>query len=476
LRQPKYRELDEHPREHTRGSGRSSGAFRLSVVISIVAVGVAIAAFSIFSSSPAPAAGTAPQAVAAAADPNPDCTLVVPANPLSAQGLATPYQLTATDPAKGRCAESTIGQSAFVEATIVDRATGALSVYRPLVVDEGTRPAAPNVVPKLPAKAVVGLWFGFNGGNLTLKSQDHSLRAGNCVNGVRNSIFGQFAFCNAANFFRTANAAVRKGQIRIPALGTALDGLPCMTTRDYGLIDQDQSDNVISAYLVLPDGSVAQDTEANAAQLRDSTTLVNGSDNLLLDSFVDPALGCSTFQAPDLTNGGKPVSSLALNELFAAARQVRPIALVPQIDPMTLVDDRVNTAKVDLYRSGVNMAPFNRRAESAATYCQDALSLGAKRIQQDKNFFVSAPSPDPAAASNLYTFLAQRWDGSLSNLGCDKIINIPRQPVTLVTDDNGVVTDATFTTKQGSAPRHGHPRRNNDADAANRAPHRPRDY
>jgi hypothetical protein len=448
----------------------------VSVVVSVVAVGVAVAAFTIFSGSPAPAEGTAAPAAVEPADPNPDCTLVVPANPLSAKGLATPYVLTATDPANGGCAESNIGQSAFVEATIVDPATGRLSVYRPLVVDRGTQPAAPTVVPTLPAKAVVGLWFGFNGDNLTLKSQGDSLRAGNCVNGVRGSIFGQFAFCNAANFFRTANAAVRRGQIRIPALGTGLDGLPCMTTRDYGLIDQDQSDNVISAYLVLPDGSVAQDNDANSAQLKDSTTLVNGSDNLLLDSFVDPALGCSTFQAPDLTNGGKPVSSLALNELFAAARQARPVALVPQIDPMTLADDRVSATKTNLYRSGVNMGPFNRRGESAATYCQDTLTLGAQRMQQDKNFFLSAPSPDPAAANNLYTFLAQRWDASLTNLSCDKIISVPKQPVTLVTDDNGVVTDATFATRHGSAPKHGHPRRNSDADAANRAPHRPRDY
>jgi hypothetical protein len=32
-----------------------------------------------------------------------DCTLIVPARPLSAQGLATPYQLVATDPTNGPC-------------------------------------------------------------------------------------------------------------------------------------------------------------------------------------------------------------------------------------------------------------------------------------------------------------------------------------------------------------------------------------
>jgi hypothetical protein len=478
LRQPKYLDLDQPPREPGDRPRRST-TFRLSIVVPVLAVVAATVAFAIFSSSSPPAVAAGAQAGAAApadADPNPDCTIVVPANPLSAKGLATPYQLTATDPANGACTEANVGQSAFVEATIVDPKTGALSVYRPLVLDMGATPAAPNVVPKLPANAVVGLWFGFNGDNLTLKSQGNSLQAGNCSNGVKNSIFGQFAFCNAAKFFTSANASVKKGQIKIPKLGTALDGLPCMTTRDYGLIDQDQSDNVISAYLVQPDGSVAQDTDANTKQLKDSTTLVNGSDNLLLDSFVDPALGCSTFTAPDLTNGGKPVSSLGLNELFAAARQAKPIALIPQIDPMVLVDDRINPAKTNLYRTGVNMGPFNKKTESAATYCQDTLNLGAKRIQQDKNFFLAAPSPDTGAANNLYTFMAQRWSASLDNLGCAKIINVGKQPVKLTTDADGVVTDAVFAKKTAPIAKHGKPKGNNDSTAANHAPHRPRKY
>ena len=32
---------------------------------------------------------------------NPNCTLIVPADPLSAAGLATPYRLKATDPGSG---------------------------------------------------------------------------------------------------------------------------------------------------------------------------------------------------------------------------------------------------------------------------------------------------------------------------------------------------------------------------------------
>src|ERR1700759_4791132 len=73
--------------------------------------------------------------------PNPNCTIIVPANPLTAEGLATPYRLTATDPSNGECNEANAAQSAFVQAAILDPASGAISVYSPLVVDRDTSPA-----------------------------------------------------------------------------------------------------------------------------------------------------------------------------------------------------------------------------------------------------------------------------------------------------------------------------------------------
>ncbi len=413
------------------------------MVIPVAALALAGAAFAVLEGSSA-AAPTTTNAAAPAA-PNPDCSLTVPANPLTAKGLSTPYQLFATDAKVGRCDEANTAQSAFVEATILNPATGALSVYRPLVINRSSQPAAPEVVPTLPANAVVGIWFGFNGGNLTLHSHNGSVAAGNCVNGAQGSIFGQFAFCDATQFFAAANTAIGKGLIKVPAMAKGKDGLPCMTTRDYGLIDQDQSDNVISSYLVRPNGTVAQNTATNTAKLNDATTLVNGSDNLLLDGFVDPALGCKPWTAPDLTNPGQQVSSLALNELFAAANQSTPIAMVPMNDPMAQVDGKSNMAKTNLYRSGVDQPALAsaRATPTPTTYCMNTLNLTAKRIQQDKTFFVKAPSPDPAAANSLFTFLAQRYSATLTNLSCNNLIRVGN-PVKLTTDKAGVVVNATF--------------------------------
>lgn len=471
MRQTNHRGLHRTPRGDAHGPFHPSNLLRLSVLLPVIAVALGVGAFAVVNSATGSAAPAAP-----AATPNPDCTMTVPANPLTAQGLATPWRLAATDPAQGRCDEANTAQSAFVEATIIDPATGKLSVYRPLVVDSGAQPAAPDVVPTLPANAVVGIWVGFNGNNLTLRADNGSLTAGHCVNGLDGSIFGQVSYCNAPAFFQAANTAITKGLTKIPALATARDGMPCMTTRDFGLVDQDQSDNVVTSYLVQPNGSVAQNNAKNAAALNNSATLVNGSDNLLLDGFVDPALGCSPWTAPDLTNGGQQVGSLALDELFAAARQGRPVALVPENDPMTLDNGNPSAAKTNLYRQGADMPPYNRWTESSTSYCTNLDNIGAKRIQQDKNFFLAAPSPDPAAANNLYTFLAQRWGASLTNLGCDKLIRLPKTPVRLTTDPSGVVTDAVFAAPTNARPPGGNPWDNGDGWSARHAPHRPHKY
>ena len=366
----------------------------------------------------APAASPSPTTSPPPPAPNPVCTLTVPANPLTAAGLAQPYQLAAANQADGPCHEANPNQAAFVEATIVDPATGALSIYRPLVVDEGSTPAVRPTVPTLPTNAVVGIWFGFNGTTLTLRPTQNSLLSGNCVNGLPGSPFGQVSYCNATSFFSAANLAISKGQLRVPGLGTGNDGLTCPTTRDFGIVDQDQSDNVTTRYLVTGDGRTAQFNSANATALAGAQPDLNGSDNALLDFFVDPAVGCRPFEAPDLTNGGAPASSLAINELLAAADQAPPIALVPLNDPMTMVGTNESVAKTDLYRAGVDQSPINPVTETDAAYCSNLARGSTQRLTADRRQFEASPSPD--AAMNLLAFMQQRATASLQLLNCQR--------------------------------------------------------
>jgi len=506
---------------------------------------------------------------AADAAVNPNCTLIVPASPLTAQGLATPYQLTATNPADGPCNEANAGQTAFVQGAVIDPATGQISVYNPLVVDAGTQPAAAPVVPALPAGGVVALWFGFNGNTLTLAGADQAetataatatttaaasatapaaattsataapatpvaatqatptatrrhhrqhgiqqapaaaasptatatpvaaatatgsptltgspaapataaaatvpaatgttppatanvpaasgtpdaiLQQGNCIAGESIagvfSPFTQVAACNAVAFFQAANTAIQAGTLTVPSPGTAKDGQPCLTTRNFALIDQDQSDNVTTKYLANGNGQIAQFTTANQQALAGATTLVNGSDNGLLDFFVDPALGCSPWQVPDLANGGTPATALPLDELQAAqfaGQSGGPAALVPLNDPMVLDNNgNASTDKTNTYRSIVDMAPLPA-GESPAEYCGDMESIQGVRLQQDVNLLIGQASPAADMASNLFNFLAMRLQQSFVNLNCQ---NFGLQnDVSTTVDGNGVVVAACF--------------------------------
>ena len=175
------------------------------------------------------AADTTRRAAAAAAA-NVNCDIVVPANPLSAQGLATPYQLTGPDgttaAASGCTMTNAANLGAFVQATILNPRTGALSVYNPLVITQGTTPAVAPVVPRLPRNAIVTIDFGFNGTDLTqVGATPNALRQGNCVNGL-GSDFGQVSFCNGINFFNTAFLLMREGRLFVPSAGTSAKIVP----------------------------------------------------------------------------------------------------------------------------------------------------------------------------------------------------------------------------------------------------------
>ncbi len=398
-------------------------------------------------------AAAAPAAAAVPATPNPDCTLIVPNDPLSAKGLATPYQLKATNPANGPCHEYNTAQSAFVQAAVIDPATGAISVYNPLVIDAGTTPAVAPVAPTLPANGIVAVWFGFNGNNLTLASPANpaNLANANCVNGLSaQNIFGQFSDCNGAAFFTAANAAIANGKLTIPALATAKDGQPCPTVRSFFVVDQDQSDNVPTKYLVTKTGKTAQDTQKNVAALQGAMVIANPSDNGLVDGFMDPALGCTPLKAPDLADPGQMVPALPLNELQARQTQAAPVAMVPAGDPMVLDNANESLHKTNLYRMGVDQPTIDSFHDgSTHRYCRELLRVAPGRLfnSTTKGLLSNFASPDAAAANSLFTFLTQRFVASYTNLDCQNLIGQP-DPITITTSAAGVATKATLNTKQ----------------------------
>jgi hypothetical protein len=382
----------------------------------------------------------------------------VPAHPLTAAGLATPYQLTGPDgqtPAASGCTQANSANlGAFVQATILDPATGALWVYEPLVIAQGTAPAIVPVAPRLPRGAVVTIDFGFNGTTLVQAgATPRALRQGRCLDGLPGSSFGQVSFCNGAAFFRAARRAERRGRLRVPFAGfSPLTHTACPTTRDFRLVDQDPSDNVTTKYLLTATGRTAQFNAANAQALPGAAGIGNGSDNALLDGFIDPVLGCRPFEKRDLSQGGAPGTSQALDELSAARSQAAPAALVPENDEMVLVNNAFSIAKTSLYRANVGQRPIsaaNNAADSPAKFCQNMVNIQTSFLSANQALLARGTSPVPSVGNNLLTFMANRLSMSFANLSCQDygLTN----PVTVTVDGNGAATAATFNTTRQTA-------------------------
>jgi hypothetical protein len=417
------------------------------------------------SSAVAPVPASASPSAPATDTANVSCDIIVPAHPLSATGLATPYQLTGTDgasPDASGCTMANFGSlGAFVQATILDPRTGRLSVYEPLVITQGTKAAVAPVVPRLPRGAVVTIDFGFNGTNLSqVGASRHALREGNCTDGLGSSIFGQVSFCNGSAFFAAAFRAERQGKLRVPSAGrSTVTGQACPTTRSFQIIDQDQSDNVTSTYLLTGNGQTAQDNQANEGALPGAQKINNGSDNLLLDAFVDPALGCRAMEAPDLSQGGAAGTSQALDELQAARSQGAPVALIPENDEMVLVNDKFSITKTNLYRAEVGqpaVSRTNNRTSSPASYCQNMINVQAPFIAANQALLTGQPTPVPGTGDNLYTFMANRLGMSFTNLNCQDFRL--HDPVSVTLDGDGAAIAATIDTTRQQATGHGNGR------------------
>ena len=462
--QPTVRRRGRNRRGRNNRTARIAVPVTAAVALSL-GVGIFVAASGGGPAKAHPAAASSQEVTSGAVNTN--CDIIVPAHPLTAKGLATPYQLTGHDgdsPGASGCQMiNSIKLGAFVQATILDTQTGALYVYNPLVVTRGTRPAVAPVVPKLPSHAVVTIDIGFNGEILRqVGATPNALRQGHCTDGEPGSPFGQVSFCNGPEFFKAAFALERSGRLVIPSAGISRKmavaggklgtGRACPTVRNFDMVDQDPSDNVTTAYLLNPaTGRTAQTTSANKARMPNAEMLVNGSDNGLIDNFLDPALGCTPLKAPDLGNRGVMSTSQALDELLAARNEPKNAALIPENDGMvTDIGGNIDLAKADLYRSEIGQPLVNKRTQASSSpqmFCQNLINIQTPFLAANERLFAAAPSPVPTVGDTLYTFLASRLAGSFDELNCANFGLA--QPVTgMVTNGAGAATQVTLNTAQ----------------------------
>ena len=368
------------------------------------------------------------------------CKLVVPPNPTTAVGLATPWQIG------GGCTESNANLRVFVQAAILSADGTSVSVYDPLVIDSTTTPAVVPTPPTITSGSTVGIWVGGN----DVKTDLVGAGAGQCVNGTggpgvgATSQFGQVAFCNASAYFTAANAAITGGKLVVPPLGTSSTGAPCPTVRSFQIVDQDPSDNVQTVYLLTASGQTMQNTAANRTAFPAAVQIKNPSDNRLLTSFVDPAIGCTPWKVPDVTDSGEVTSAQPLDELQAAAYQATPLGLVPLGDEMTEINMTTeNVAKTNAYRAGVDQPAISTAAPGDDTYyCKNLLAVAPPFFKAHMTEMAAKASPLPDVANNLWTFVAQRFVGTYETLFHSNCVTIAGADPVTVTYTNGVATGA----------------------------------
>jgi len=412
------------------------------------------------------AAALATTAPAAGMDSNTTCDIIVPANPLSAQGLATPYKLTGPHgmtPTQSGCEMSNEAKlGAFVQATILDPATGALSVYEPLVITQGTWPDTPDrklSPPAIPADAVVTIDFGFNGTDLVqVGATPATLADAHCVSGRARSAFGQTSFCNGVDFFSAVRQAERKGLLKVPSPGTSNAIVPsagdlgtgrsCPVISNFEVAGLDPGESVTTTYLFNPlTGQTAQDNQTDLSYVAGATLLHGNSANTVLDQYVDPILGCTPFEAPDLSRANVPAFSEALDEIAAGAYQPKTAALVPENDKVVMDGGAPAPAKTDLYREELGQAPVSAatdKSSSPAMYCQNLVDIQTPFLAANQKLLAAGQSPVTATADNLLTFLANGLSVSFTSLGCQQFHLT--NPVTLTRNSAGVAIAATFDT------------------------------
>lgn len=353
----------------------------------------------------------------------PQCTLTVPADPLSARGLATAYQLGSTTGTQ--CSEEDAATAAFVQATILNPYTGQLSVYDPEVIDAGSTPAVTPPVPHLQPWDVVSIWVGFNDTVLKVIGRG----AGSFIN------FAQQSYAGNDAFYAALNKDIVNGVVQVPSPGVGTDQMACPTTHDFSIVDQDPSDNVPVTYAY-------------------DSNLSNGSDEQLLDDVL-ASLGCSEWKVPSLDpaiSGPGPVTSGALQEVQATLYQATPVADVPGDDEFVTNDGNFVPPTGDgqpdlvldnLYRAQVDQ-PFTLNDQDTPAWCTELSQNGAVRLAKDAAIESNSPAPSFAQiGDNLALVLANRFVGTWVDLNCTGQTGLP-DPISVVTDANGVATSATY--------------------------------
>jgi len=152
----------------------------------------------------------------------------------------------------------------------------------------------------------------------------------------------------------------------------------------------------------------------------------NDGDNRLITKFVQPAVGCNTWQVPDLADPGMTTQANAINVLQSMTFSPQPWALLPAMDPMTTTNGVSDLAKINLYKASVYEPQLGRIEEAdTAHFCNNYAAVAVPRFTNLKMRLTMSASP--AADMNLFMFMKMRASATYgpNGLGCAVLTQKP---------------------------------------------------
>lgn len=342
------------------------------------------------------------------------CSVIVPNNPLTEIGLSTPYILKSFKNSSLNC---NIGNnSIFIEAVILDLNNGNYEVYNPIIIDEYIVDYK-VIKPIIPENSIIGIWFSSNNLKFRLTGSTDSYNIinsvidGNCIDGIENSPFGNFAYCNAYYFFLKANSLVNKNIINIKPLKNN-----CLTTRSYAFIPRYEISSISSySYIILDNNTLIQNEIFNITNNYKKIININ-SNNRLLNDFINPSTNC-------IINNFK--NCLAFNEIYSSYTiNENNQALIPYNHPNVLVNGKINLEKLNYYRIGFNQKTINTVDNyENVNFCNNIYNDALNYMYENYDYLNNFSSPDYKIATNLLNYICNRFIETWKILDCENLTN-----------------------------------------------------
>ena len=361
------------------------------------------------------------------------CGLIVPENPLSYQGLNTPYILKSFTGNAADCSVLDQRTTVFVEIVIFDISASTFYIYNPLVVNRLKQIKIYDEIPQLPDQNIVGIWFGSNGVTFKLIDSNNSLHFGDCIDGYNGSIFGNFAYCNARIFFTT----ISKYRISIPNIGKTVNGFTCLTTRSFEFNEQYQISNVISSYIVLNSYKIVMKTIKNLSIFKPLFIIISKSNGYILNNYISIATGCTIFAGYDFTEQFIMKTSMILNEIYASL-DVEQV-FIPSTHPSVTIDGVPNLNKLNLYRIGLNQSTVSEiDYNDSRLYCDGIYKKTPIFLYKHHDLLNNYITPDETLGNSLLNVMISRFLTSWNTYNCTEVLKV-EFPIKYLKDYNNVI-------------------------------------